>query len=208
MENRQIRLTEDELHALIRESVEQVLINEGWWSDIKAGIKPWTSVGKEAASRASQKVGQAAANQYDNARTAVGNAYGRAKNAVGGAYNSAKNAVGNAYNSAAGAVGDAYNSAAGAVGNAYNKAAEVGRSGINASRVSIAHRRLADARQNAIDSLNNYIAAAQKCGGISSKKVKPINDVINMLSGRGASTASNILKGQAQNEFRRNLGLN
>lgn len=148
---------------------------------------------KEAASRASQKVGQAAANQYDNARTAVGNAYGRAKNAVGGAYNSAKNA---------------YNSAAGAVGNAYNKAAEVGRSGINASRVSIAHRRLDDARQNAIDSLNNYIAAAQKCGGISSKKLKPINDVINMLSGRGASTASNILKGQAQNEFRRNLGLN
>lgn len=47
MENRQIRLTEDELHALIRESVEQVLINEGWWSDIKAGIKPWTSVGKK-----------------------------------------------------------------------------------------------------------------------------------------------------------------
>lgn len=204
MENRQIRLTEDELHALIRESVEQVLINEGWWSDLKAGVKPWASVGKEAASRANQKVGQAAANQYSNARTAVGNAYGRAKNAVGGAYNSAKNA----YNSAVGAVGNAYNSAAGAVGNAYNKAAEVGRSGINASRVSIAHRRLADARQNAIDSLNNYIAAAQKCGGIGPKKLKPINDVINMLSGRGASTASNILKGQAQNEFRRNLGLN
>ena len=204
MENRQIRLTEDELHALIRESVEQVLINEGWWSDIKAGIKPWASVGKEAASRASQKVGQAAANQYGNARTAVGNAYGRAKNAVGGAYNSAKNA----YNSAAGAVGDAYNSAAGAVGNAYNKAAEVGRSGINASRTNIAYNRLADARQNAIDSLNNYIAAAQKCGGIGAKNLAPIQNTIDMLQSKGASFAGDMTNKRAKARFRKSLGMN
>ena len=204
MENRQIRLTEDELHALIRESVEQVLINEDWWSDIKAGINPWVSVGKKAASRTSKKVGQAAANQYDNARTAVGNAYGRAKNAVGGAYNSAKNA----YNSAAGAVGDAYSSAADAVGNAYNKAAEVGRSGINASRVSIAHSRLADARQNAIDSLNNYIAAAQKCGGIGAKNLAPIQNTIDMLQSKGASFAGDMKNNKAKARFRRSLGVN
>lgn len=204
MENRQIRLTEDELHALIRESVEQVLINEGWWSDLKAGVKPWASVGKEAASRANQKVGQAAANQYNNARTAVGNAYGRAKNAVGGAYNSAKNA----YNSAAGAVGNAYNSAAGAVGNAYNKAAEVGRSGINASRASIAHSRLADARQNAIDSLNNYIAAAQKCGGIGAKNLAPIQNTIDMLQSKGASFAGDMTNNRAKARFRKSLGMN
>lgn len=197
MENRQIRLTEDELHALIRESVEQVLINEGWWSDLKAGVKPWASVGKEAASRTSKKVGQAAANQYDNARTAVGNAYGRAKNAVGGAYNNAKNAVGNAYNSAAGAVG-----------NAYNKAAEVGRSGINASRTSIAHSRLADARQNAIDSLNNYIAAAQKCGGIGAKNLAPIQNTIDMLQSKGASFAGDMTNNRAKARFRRSLGMN
>lgn len=193
MENRQIRLTEDELHALIRESVEQVLINEGWWSDLKAGVKPWASVGKEAASRTSKKVGQAAANQYDNARTAVGNAYGRAKNAVGGAYNSAKNA---------------YNNAAGAVGNAYNKAAEVGRSGINASRTSIAHSRLADARQNAIDSLNNYIAAAQKCGGIGAKNLAPIQNTIDMLQSKGASFAGDMTNNRAKARFRRSLGMN
>ena len=197
MENRQIRLTEEELHALIRESVEQVLINEGWWSDIKAGIKPWASVGKEAASRTNQKVGQAAANQYSNARTAVGNAYGRAKNAVGGAYNSAKNAVGNAYNSAAGAVG-----------NAYNKAAEVGRSGINASRASIAHSRLADARQNAIDSLNNYIAAAQKCGGIGAKNLVPIQNTIDILQSKGASFAGDMTNNRAKARFRKSLGMN
>lgn len=196
MEKQQIRLTEEDLHAIISESVEQILMQEGWWSDLKAAAKPWASMGKGMASNASNRVSQAASNQYKGARNAVGSAYNNAKNAVSGAYNNAKNAV-----------GGAYNNAKNAVGGAYNKAAEFGRAGMESSRMSINLNRLNTARENAVQSLNNYIQAAQKCGGISAQKIGIINQALEYLQSDASNFAGNMASRRANANFARKAGL-
>ena len=207
MEKQQIRLTEEDLHAIISESVEQILMQEGWWSDLKAAAKPWANMGRGMASNASNKVSQAASNQYKGARNAVGSAYNNAKNAVSGAYNNAKNAVGGAYNNAKNAVGGAYNNAKNAVGGAYNKAAEFGRAGMESSRMSINLNRLNTARENAVQSLNNYIQAAQKCGGISAQKIGIINQALEYLQSDASNFAGNMASRRANANFARKAGL-
>ena len=196
MEKQQIRLTEEDLHAIISESVEQILMQEGWWSDLKAAAKPWANMGKGVASNASNRVSQAASNQYKGARNAVGSAYNNAKNAVSGAYNNAKNAV-----------GGAYNNAKNAVGGAYNKAAEFGRAGMESSRMSINLNRLNTARENAVQSLNNYIQAAQKCGGISAQKIGIINQALEYLQSDASNFAGNMASRRANANFARKAGL-
>ena len=196
MEKQQIRLTEEDLHAIISESVEQILMQEGWWSDLKAAAKPWANMGRGMASNASNKVSQAASNQYNGARNAVGSAYNNAKNAVSGAYNNAKNAV-----------GGAYNNAKNAVGGAYNKAAEFGRAGMESSRMSINLNRLNTARENAVQSLNNYIQAAQKCGGISAQKIGIINQALEYLQSDASNFAGNMASRRANANFARKAGL-
>ena len=196
MEKQQIRLTEEDLHAIISESVEQILMQEGWWSDLKAAAKPWANMGRGMASNASNKVSQAASNQYKGARNAVGSAYNNAKNAVSGAYNNAKNAV-----------GGAYNNAKNAVGGAYNKAAEFGRAGMESSRMSINLNRLNTARENAVQSLNNYIQAAQKCGGISAQKIGIINQALEYLQSDASNFAGNMASRRANANFARRAGL-
>lgn len=196
MEKQQIRLTEEDLHAIISESVEQILMQEGWWSDLKAAAKPWANMGRGMASNASNKVSQAASNQYKGARNAVGSAYNNAKNAVSGAYNNAKNAV-----------GGAYNNAKNAVGGAYNKAAEFGRAGMESSRMSINLNRLNTARENAVQSLNNYIQAAQKCGGISAQKIGIINQALEYLQSDASNFAGNMASRRANANFARKAGL-
>ena len=185
MEKQQIRLTEEDLHAIISESVEQILMQEGWWSDLKAAAKPWANMGRGMASNASNKVSQAASNQYKGARNAVGSAYNNAKNAVSGAYNNAKNAV----------------------GGAYNKAAEFGRAGMESSRMSINLNRLNTARENAVQSLNNYIQAAQKCGGISAQKIGIINQALEYLQSDASNFAGNMASRRANANFARKAGL-
>ena len=196
MEKQQIRLTEEDLHAIISESVEQILMQEGWWSDLKAAAKPWANMGRGMASNASNKVSQAASNPYKGARNAVGSAYTNAKTAVSGAYNNAKNAV-----------GGAYNNAKNAVGGAYNKAAEFGRAGMESSRMSINLNRLNTARENAVQSLNNYIQAAQKCGGISAQKIGIINQALEYLQSDASNFAGNMASRRANANFARKAGL-
>ena len=196
MEKQQIRLTEEDLHAIISESVEQILMQEGWWSDLKAAAKPWANMGKGVASNASDRISQAASNQYKGARNAVGSAYNNAKNAVSGAYNNAKNAV-----------GGAYNNAKNAVGGAYNKAAEFGRAGMESSRMSINLNRLNTARENAVQSLNNYIQAAQKCGGIRAQKIGIINQALEYLQSDASNFAGNMASRRANANFARKAGL-
>lgn len=39
MERQQIRLTEEQLNQLVAESVERILVNEGWWDSVKGGMQ-------------------------------------------------------------------------------------------------------------------------------------------------------------------------
>ena len=39
MERQQIRLTEEQLNQLVAESVERILVNEGWWDSMKGGMQ-------------------------------------------------------------------------------------------------------------------------------------------------------------------------
>jgi len=89
MNNKQIQLTEQDLHFLVEDAVRNYMIQEGFWDSFKGGAQ---ALG-QMAGRGMQKFG------------------GNAMNAASGAMNRAGQAIGNAYNTAANKVGQAYDTA-------------------------------------------------------------------------------------------------
>ena len=69
MERQVMRLTEEQLHQIVSESVQNILMQEGWWDALKGGFG---------------KVGRDAAGAVQQGAQAVGRG-------VQGAYNAAKN---------------------------------------------------------------------------------------------------------------------
>jgi len=54
---KQVRLTESDLHRIIQESVNQILIEEGWFDNMKAGAKAFMGKGYGDASNAEKRQG-------------------------------------------------------------------------------------------------------------------------------------------------------
>lgn len=81
-----VRLTESELRAMIQETINEALQDEGLWGGIGAlGSK----LGNKA-SRVAQNTGNAIGNAWDKTKERVGNAYNNAVDNVKQGYESAK----------------------------------------------------------------------------------------------------------------------
>lgn len=81
-----VRLTESEFRAMVEETINEALQDEGLWG----GISTLGSKFGNKTSRASQNVGNAMGNAWNKAKQKVGNAYNKAANNVKQGYQSAK----------------------------------------------------------------------------------------------------------------------
>lgn len=80
-----VRLTESEFRAMVQETINEALQDEGLWGGI---------------STLGSKVGNKLSRATENAGNAVGNAWNKAKQTVGNAYNQAANNVKQGYENA------------------------------------------------------------------------------------------------------------
>ncbi len=81
-----VRLTESELRAMIQETINEAMEDEGLWG----GISTLGSKFGNKASRVAQNAGNAMGNAWNKAKQTVGNAYNKAANNVKQGYESAK----------------------------------------------------------------------------------------------------------------------
>lgn len=94
MEKNSIKLTEGELHQLVNEAVQQVLIDEGIWDSIKGGASALGGMAKKGFQNSVGNFGNAvrnSANGIQNAAQRVGqgvhNAYDKTKEVGSSVYN-------------------------------------------------------------------------------------------------------------------------
>ena len=81
-----VRLTESEFRAMIQETINEALQDEGLWG----GISTLGSKFANKASRTAQNTGNAIGNAWNKAKQTVGNAYNKAADNVKQGYQSAK----------------------------------------------------------------------------------------------------------------------
>ena len=81
-----VRLTESELRAMIQETINEAMEDEGVWG----GISTLGSKFGNKASRVAQNAGNTMGNAWNKAKQTVGNAYNKAANNVKQGYESAK----------------------------------------------------------------------------------------------------------------------
>lgn len=91
MENNRIKLTEGELHQLVNDAVQQVLVDEGLWDSIKGGASALGGVAKKGFQNNVGKFGDSMRNSVRNAAQRVGqgvqNAYDKTKEVGSSMYN-------------------------------------------------------------------------------------------------------------------------
>ena len=101
MASNKIRLTESELHELVNEAVQQILIDEGIWDSIKGGASALGTMAKKGFENGAgrfqtsmndkmQRFGQGVRNAYDRASDKVANANRKIRAAGSGVYNTMK----------------------------------------------------------------------------------------------------------------------
>lgn len=173
MGNRQIQLTEQDLHMLVEDAVRTYLVNEGMDEGFWGGLSALGS-----------KFGNKAARAGQNMANTVGQKMNQAGQAIGGAYNNAKNAMGQAAN----AVGQRMNQAGQAIGQAYNNQKNTWQTGS-------ANQDAQNAIQNAVKALNALKAADQKLQSMGQysvigKQSALIDQLIATLSQGGATSIS------------------
>lgn len=188
MEKKLIRLTEQDLHYLVENTIRAYLteneMEEGFWG----GLSTLGGRFGNKAAKAGQNAANSAQGMWNNTKNAMGQAAQNVANSAQGAWNKTKdtmgqaaNTVGNAYNNAKNTVGNAYNNAANTVGNAYNNAK-------NTYQMGSANQDAQKAIQNALNALNALKAADQKmkqlgATGIGNgKQMNLINQTIQALS--------------------------
>jgi hypothetical protein len=134
-----IKLTESQLHQLVKESVQQILM-EDMEDEAFGGFKALGSLFGNRAKDAGQGMANYASQKYNQAKNAVGRA---------------ATAVGNKVNQAGQYVGNKVNQAGQAVGNAYNTAKQTYQTGSASDDAQ-------SAIENAVKALNNLKAADRK----------------------------------------------
>lgn len=173
-----IRLTESELRTLIEESVNEALMDEGFFD----GLGALGNKFKNKAKRDGQNLATKAGGVVDKVTGAVKNAYGQAKGAVQGAMDKAGTAVQNTKD----AVKDVYKNT--------KKTYQVGSANGDAQK----------AVKNALQSLQNLYTANEKMqqAGMSNiignkQQSQTIQDAITALkqiAGRFQSTVTSMTK--------------
>lgn len=164
--NRQISLTEEDLHFVVENAVKSVLMENGQDEGFFGGLGALGS-----------KFGNRMQTQAQKMGNAMGGAYNNAKQAVSGAYNNAKQAVGNAVGNATQAVQGAYNNAK----NTY----QVGSINQDAQK----------AITNAVQALNQLKAADDRMTSMGQYSIIGrqrglIDNLIQTLQGGGARSIS------------------
>jgi len=187
-----VRITENELKQIIRESVENVLneMDEGAWGDLKQAGKNWLKAGGNAVTNAVrgglrtakgglQAAGGAVANTADRLATGAGNAMrsagarvGNAARTVGTRVRNAADVVqGRARQVGAGAqnwLGRQVNAAMGDGDPTFNSARSV-RAANDADQAQIAARNAALARRNAQATANANARNAARSQGTATR---------------------------------------
>ena len=172
-----IRLTEEDLHMLVNEAVNQVLIQEGFLDTLKGGaqairglVKQGAQKGREAAAR---QVGKAYQGAKDSATKAGRNVMAGVTKAGRKVANTASGAIDKAKD-----FGDKVGEKAGQVGTAI-------QTGMN-------NQNLQAAQQTAIKSLNDFLAKAKKMPGVvGEKRMYAIQQALNALEDAGYQAQNN-----------------
>lgn len=165
MASNKIQLTESELHDLVNEAVQQILIDEGLWDSIKGGASALGSMAKKGFKNGSGKFQNSMNNKMQQLGQGVRNVYDKASNAVANASDNIKNASRNAY--------------------------DASRSVYNTVKAGAANGNIQAAKNNAIKSLNNFLQVAQKTSGVvGAQTIESVKQCIANLNRAGGRSSS------------------
>lgn len=95
-ENKLIQLTESDLHDIVNGAVQEILVQEGFWSNLKGAFKPMGQVANQAGQKMGGGIAQAAknvGNKVGQMAQNVGNKVGNAATKVGQTVQSGANTM-------------------------------------------------------------------------------------------------------------------
>lgn len=176
MEKKLIRLTEQDLHYLVENTIRAYLTENGMEEGFWGGLSTLGGRFANNAAKAGQNAANSAQGAWNNAKNAMGQAAQNVANSAQGAWNNTKNAVGQAANT----VGQKINQAGQNIGNAYNNAK-------NTYQMGSANQDAQKAIQNARKALKALMDADQKmkqlgATGIGNgKQMDAIKNAMNAL---------------------------
>ena len=193
-----IRLTEEQLNQLVESTVEQLLIQEGWFDSFKGGAK---ALGNMIGGGAKQAGGSFVngARQFGNAAAGKVNQYGQS--AVNGMRNFANGArqFGNA---AAGKVNQYGQAAADKIGNAVQGAQQFGQNVGNTIKAGAMNQNVQSAKQKAIEALDNFMEVSRQTpSGLNDNTLMAIKQAKAALTRAGG-----VAKGRYTKAYNQTMG--
>ena len=175
--SRPIRLTEEELHFVISESVNQILIDEGFWDTMKGAGQAVGGMLKQGAGAVGNKIGQG--------MQQVGTKIGQGATALGNKATEFGNQAKAKLQNVAGSVA---NTASAVTTGAKNFARNVG----NTVQAGVYNANIQSAKTKAVTALNDFLTAAQKTPGVAGPStMAAVQNAITQLNSAGGRSASN-----------------
>ena len=152
MQVERIQLTEEQLHQMIDETVNNVLLSEGFWNNIWKGAAPI----RRGVNNMGKNIGSAASNMANKAGNSM-------------------RQFGSKVSSTAQKVGQGVANTANNFGNAMKATGQEMRSQYQSGKLN-------DARDNAIKALQTYMAYAKQVYGVSDNTTRTIQNAINQIT--------------------------
>lgn len=174
-----VRLTEAQLHQLVESTVEDIMLQEGWWDSFKGGAKALGNIMGGGARQAADKAGNSMRQMGQSAANKV-NQYGQA------AVNK-MNQFGQA--------------AANKVNAAVDSAQQFGQNVGNTIRTGAANQNLQASKQKAIEALDNFIQVSRTApGGLNDNTLNAVKQAKAALMRAGG-----VSKGQYTRSMNRTM---
>ena len=183
-------ITEEQFRQIVNETVQNILMQEGFWDNIKGAFKPMGQVGKAA--------GQAAVNKMGDAAKSYGRTIRNTANRLGQGVQNAANRVGQGMQNAANRVGQG-------VQNAANRVGQVAQSAGQTMKAGYQDAKLQGYKQDAIKALDTYLQYAKQIVGTGDNTVQAVQNAIQALNRNANASKGRV--GAFRNQFQRNLGM-
>lgn len=172
-------ITEEQFRQIVNETVQNILMQEGFWDNIKGAFKPMGQIGKAA--------GQAAVNKMGDTAKSYGRSIRNTANRIGQGVQNAANKVGQG------------------VQNAANKVGQVAQSAGQTMKAGYQDAKLQGYKQDAIKALDTYLQYAKQIVGTGDKTVQAVQNAIQALNRNASASKSRV--GAFRNQFQKNIGM-
>lgn len=185
-----VRLTEAQLHQLVESTVEEIMLQEGWWDSFKGGAKALGNIMGGGARQAADKAG--------NSVRKMGQNVANKANQLG---QSAANKVNQYGQAAVNKMNQFGQAAADKVNAAVDSAQQFGQNVGNTIKTGAANQNLQASKQKAIEALDNFIQVSRTApGGLNDNTLNAVKQAKAALMRAGG-----VSKGQYTRSMNRTM---